>query len=151
MEELIAYETWHGVMWPRWRRSRWEANSLGKISVKMLTQMHMVVYTWWCWHIYKWGGVPRVERGLGSSALLRKLSTYFLLRLWEIWRSAGVNTHRTLTAEAPDAEPVRLVCCQCLALLGLGTRRRLNPACASGAAWLLRVPLTKSTGSGRVR
>jgi len=45
-----------------------------------------------------------------------------------------VNTHRTLTAEAPDAEPVRLVCCQCLALLGLGTRRRLNPACASGAA-----------------
>jgi hypothetical protein len=19
----------------------------------MLTHMHMVVYTWWCWHIYK--------------------------------------------------------------------------------------------------
>jgi hypothetical protein len=23
MKELIAYETWHGVMWLRWRRSRW--------------------------------------------------------------------------------------------------------------------------------
>jgi hypothetical protein len=21
--------------------------------MKMLTHMHMVVYTWWCWHIYK--------------------------------------------------------------------------------------------------
>ena len=21
--------------------------------VKMLTQIHMMVYTWWCWHIYK--------------------------------------------------------------------------------------------------
>ena len=25
----------------------------------------MVVYTWWCWHIYKGGGVCRVEMGLG--------------------------------------------------------------------------------------
>jgi hypothetical protein len=23
----------------------------------MLTHMHMVVYTWWCWHIYKGEGV----------------------------------------------------------------------------------------------
>jgi hypothetical protein len=23
MKELIAYETWHGVMWQRWRRLRW--------------------------------------------------------------------------------------------------------------------------------
>ena len=21
--------------------------------VKMLTHIHMMVYTWWCWHIYK--------------------------------------------------------------------------------------------------
>jgi hypothetical protein len=21
--------------------------------VKMLTHLHMMVYTWWCWHIYK--------------------------------------------------------------------------------------------------
>ena len=24
--------------------------------VKKLTHIHMVVYTWWCWHIYKGGG-----------------------------------------------------------------------------------------------
>ena len=24
-----------------------------KMIVKMLTHIHMVVYTWWCWHIYK--------------------------------------------------------------------------------------------------
>ena len=27
-------------------------NSL-KMIVKMLTHIHIVVYTWWCWHIYK--------------------------------------------------------------------------------------------------
>jgi hypothetical protein len=35
------------------------ANSL-KMIMKMLTHIHMRVYTWWCWHIYK-GGVFRVE------------------------------------------------------------------------------------------
>jgi hypothetical protein len=35
------------------------ANSL-KIIVKMLTHIHMVVYTWWCWHIYE-GEVFEVE------------------------------------------------------------------------------------------
>ena len=30
--------------------------------------MHMVVYTCWCWHIYKGGGVPRVERSVGFSS-----------------------------------------------------------------------------------
>jgi hypothetical protein len=34
-------------------------NSL-KMFVKMLTHIHMVVYTWWCWHICK-GEVVRVE------------------------------------------------------------------------------------------
>ena len=26
---------------------------LWKMIVKMLTHIHMMVYTWWCWHIYK--------------------------------------------------------------------------------------------------
>ena len=26
---------------------------LWKMIEKMLTHIHMVVYTWWCWHIYK--------------------------------------------------------------------------------------------------
>ena len=33
--------------------------------MKMLTHIHMVVYTWWCWHIYIGGGVCRDEMGLG--------------------------------------------------------------------------------------
>ena len=28
--------------------------------VKMLTHIHIVVYTWWCWHIYK-GDEVRVD------------------------------------------------------------------------------------------
>jgi hypothetical protein len=24
-----------------------------KMVMKMLTHLYMVVYTWWCWHIYK--------------------------------------------------------------------------------------------------
>ena len=27
--------------------------TLWKMIVKMLTHIHMVVYTWWCWHICK--------------------------------------------------------------------------------------------------
>ena len=27
--------------------------------VKMLTHLHMVMYTWWCWHIRKLGGIQR--------------------------------------------------------------------------------------------
>ena len=26
---------------------------LWKVIVKMLTHIHMAVYTWWCWHICK--------------------------------------------------------------------------------------------------
>jgi hypothetical protein len=39
----------------------------------MLTHSHMVIYTWWCWHIYEGGGVWAVERGLGSSLSLIEL------------------------------------------------------------------------------
>jgi hypothetical protein len=35
------------------------ANSI-KMIVKMLTHIHIVVCTWWCWHIYK-GQVFGVE------------------------------------------------------------------------------------------
>ena len=40
IEELIAYETWHGVMWPKWRRSRqglaWWTGCNGEGQVKAL-------------------------------------------------------------------------------------------------------------------
>ena len=49
------------------------------------------------------------------------------------------NTHRTLTAEAPDAKPVCPVCCQVPGSVRvrhrtLGTGRGLNPVGASGVA-----------------
>ena len=42
------------------------ANILWEMIVKMLTHIHMMVYTWWCWHIYKGGGVCRGEMGFGA-------------------------------------------------------------------------------------
>ena len=36
--------------------------------VKMLTHIHMVVYTWWCWHIYKGFGTFRKMKCLFSIA-----------------------------------------------------------------------------------
>jgi hypothetical protein len=29
------------------------ANSFEKNVCEMLTHLHMMVYTWWCWHIFK--------------------------------------------------------------------------------------------------
>ena len=36
------------------------ANILWEMIVKMLTHIHMVVYTWWCWHIrrFRENGMP---------------------------------------------------------------------------------------------
>jgi hypothetical protein len=38
-----------------------------KMFVKMLTHLHMLLITWWCWHICEGSGVCAIERGLGSS------------------------------------------------------------------------------------
>ena len=48
------------------------ANILWEMIVKMLTHIHMVVYTWWCWHMVFVG------------ALLGKWNAYFLLRRMQI-------------------------------------------------------------------
>ena len=39
---------------------------LSKMIVKMLTHMHMVVYTWWCWHFCKGQVVELVVDLLGE-------------------------------------------------------------------------------------
>ena len=41
----------------------------------------MVVYTWWCWHIYKGGGVCRVEMGLGPFGAFGKMECLFSIAL----------------------------------------------------------------------
>jgi len=70
----------------------------------------MVLYTWWCWHIYKGGGVPRVERGVGSAGFgaLEKIKCIFSIApVGNLEKSRECfsvgNTHRTFYAEAPDA------------------------------------------------
>jgi len=96
---------------------------------KMLTHMHMVVYTWWCWHIFKGGGVPRVERSVGgkfvrkwlfaSSAgfgAFEKIKSIFSIAPVENLEKSRKcfslrNTHRTLELVAPDAGPERPVWC----------------------------------------
>jgi len=83
--------------------------------VKMLTHLHMVVYTWWCWHIYKGGGVPRVERRVGFDAF-EKIKCIFSIapvgNLEKSWKCFSLrNTHRTLVLAAPDAGLERPVWC----------------------------------------
>ena len=47
--------------------------------VKMLTHIHMVVYTWWCWHIYKGDdvGVDVDQLGEGTEARVRTPPTEY--------------------------------------------------------------------------
>ena len=43
--------------------------------VKMLTHIHMVVYTWWCWHIYKGDEVGVDVDQLGDGTDVRRVGT----------------------------------------------------------------------------
>ena len=54
------------------------ANILWEMIVKMLTHLHMMVYTWWCWHIYKGGGVCRGEMGFGSLFIAPDANSWWL-------------------------------------------------------------------------
>ena len=105
--------------------------------VKMLTHIHMMVYTWWCWHIYKGGGVCRGEMGFGSLSPSRraceagfgafeKMECLFSImpdaNSWWLahWTKGEedrgernsvslFNSDRTLSPKRPDAEVVRPV------------------------------------------
>jgi len=99
--------------------------------------------TWWCYHICKGGGVPRIERGLGSSrrdsardsVLLRKWNAYFLLCRWKSWRSCRSVSHWTQVLAASDVAPTRPVCCQWVVRIG----RRAITVRVSGIAWRQQV------------
>ena len=62
--------------------------------MKMLTHLHMVVYT---------------------SALLRKLSVYFLLHRWDFLEKSRECFSPDVVLAAPDAGPERPVWCQFVA------------------------------------
>ena len=46
---------------------------LWKMIVKMLTHIHIVVYTWWCWHIYKGDEVGVDVDQLGDETEVREV------------------------------------------------------------------------------
>ena len=46
---------------------------LWEMIVKMLTHKHIVVYTWWCWHIYKGDEVGVDVDQLGDETEVRKV------------------------------------------------------------------------------
>ena len=55
--------------------------------VKMLTHIHMVVYTWWCWHIYKGDEVGVDVNQLDDETKARRVRN----------STGGVSAHRVRT------------------------------------------------------
>ena len=49
---------------------------LWKRFVKMLTHIHMMVYTWWCWHIYKGDEVGVDVDQLGDETKARRVRNF---------------------------------------------------------------------------
>jgi len=81
--------------------------------VKMLTQVHMLVYILWCWHTLRrrWSLKGKERMGL---ALFDKMKCIFSIApVGTLDKSRECfslrNTHRTLASGAPDAESERLV------------------------------------------
>ena len=77
--------------------------------VKMLTHIHMVVYTWWCWHIYKGGGVCRVEMGLGFGAFGKMECLFSIMPDANSWwlahwcKGEEVRSENELVAKMPTS------------------------------------------------
>ena len=44
--------------------------------VKMLTHIHVVVYTWWCWHIYKGDEVGVDVDQLGDKTEAKRVQNF---------------------------------------------------------------------------
>ena len=93
--------------------------------VKMLTHVHLLVHTLWCWHTLRrrWSlkgrermgsSLPPAELARRDSALFEKMKCIFSIApVGNLEKSRECssqrNTHRTLAVEAPDAEAVRPV------------------------------------------
>ena len=98
--------------------------------VKMLTHVHMLVYTLWCWHTLERRWSLNVD-----SALFKKMKCISSIApVGKLDKSRECfslkNTHRTLTSRAPDAEsehPVLIMPCSArVRHWTLGTGRRLE-------------------------
>ena len=71
--------------------------------VKMLTHIHMVVYTWWCWHIYKGDGVEVDVDQLGDETVARRVrnSTGALYRKNRVPQSGPDSGHAVIGRWVP--------------------------------------------------
>ena len=90
--------------------------------VKMLTHVHLLVYTLWCWHTLRrrWSLKSRERMG---SALFEKMKCIFSIapegNLVKSRECFSLRKHSPDAGlEAPDAVSERPVCRQCLAQLG---------------------------------
>jgi len=118
--------------------------------VKMLTHVHMLVYTLWCGHTLRrrWSlkgrkrmgsSLPPAELARQDSALFEKMKCIFSITLVVTLEkshecSSLRNTHHMLALEAPDAEVVCPVCCGArFKHRTLHTGCRVAPVHASGA------------------
>ena len=84
------------------------ANPL-KIIVKMLTHIHIVVYTWWCWHIYKGDevGVDVDQLGDGIEARRVRNSTGALYRKDRVSQSGLDAGHMVTGRWGPTSDQWR--------------------------------------------
>ena len=70
---------------------------LWKMIVKMLTHIHIVVYTWWCWHIYKGDEVEVDVDQLGDETEARRVRN----------STGGVSAHRVRTVRWCHRRPIQ--------------------------------------------
>jgi len=89
------------------------------MNVKMLTHVHMLVYTMWCWHTLRRWSLKGRER-MGSSQARRESTLFEKIKCISSIAPVGKldksrecfslrNTHRTLASGAPDADSERPV------------------------------------------
>ena len=65
--------------------------------VKMLTHIHIVVYTWWCWHIYEGDEVGVDMDQLGDETKARRVRN----------STGGVFAHRVRTVRRCHRHPIQ--------------------------------------------
>ena len=69
---------------------------LWEMIVKMLTHIHTVVYTWWCWHICKGDEVGVDVDQLGDGMVVRRVRN----------STNGVSARRVRTVRRCHRRPV---------------------------------------------
>ena len=70
---------------------------LWEMIVKMLTHIHMMVYTWWCWHICKGDEVGVDVDQLGDETEARRVRN----------STGGVSTRRVWTVRRCHRRPIQ--------------------------------------------